>query len=216
MVIKSLDRDEAVTDVVTADEVFDPFSERILGAARAEIVRYGLRRTSLDAIARAAGVGRATLFRRFPNRNRLLTALALREARAAIADVDQCLATVTDPEALLMAAVQAVLHHITGNDLVKRLLVSDPQDILPVASERGGPVLALGRDYIATHLRRLQEMGVVNVGDVEVTAELLARLVLSFALNPVSVLPLDDDERLAEVVARTVAPLMRSGHRQEP
>ena len=68
----------------TGDEL-DGYSERILEAAREELSAYGLRRTTLDDIAARAGVGRATLYRRFANRDTLLAALVAREARALFA-----------------------------------------------------------------------------------------------------------------------------------
>ena len=40
------------------------------------------------------------------------------------------------------------------------------------------------------------------------TAELLARLAFSLALNPESVVPLDDDERLEEIVRTTFLPMI--------
>jgi AcrR family transcriptional regulator len=49
--------------------------ERILAAARRLIAERGVRHVSLEQIAAEAGVGRATLFRRFPDRASLLRAL---------------------------------------------------------------------------------------------------------------------------------------------
>jgi AcrR family transcriptional regulator len=49
--------------------------ERILVAARRLIVKRGIERMTLEGVAAEAGVGRATLFRRFPDRSSLLLAL---------------------------------------------------------------------------------------------------------------------------------------------
>jgi AcrR family transcriptional regulator len=49
--------------------------ERILQAARRLIAKRGVQRVTLEAVAADAGVGRATLFRRFPDRGALLLAL---------------------------------------------------------------------------------------------------------------------------------------------
>jgi AcrR family transcriptional regulator len=181
-----------------------------LDAARQCLLSDGLRQTSLDDIAASAGVGRATLFRRFPNRRALLLALATREATAAINAVDQAVADIDDPMDFLEAGLIAVIHQITGNDLLQRLLVTDPDVVLPVASVEGSAILAMGREYIAGQLRRI-EIGDGNLQGpqaVQAMAEMLARLVLSLALNPVSVLPLDDDLRLGAFVRQTVAPLL--------
>jgi AcrR family transcriptional regulator len=56
--------------------------ERILAAARRLIADKGVREVSLEQIAAEAGVGRATLFRRFPDRASLLRALLDEHERA--------------------------------------------------------------------------------------------------------------------------------------
>ena len=48
---------------------------RILGAARAVFMAHGVAEASIDAIARRAGVGRATLYRHFPGKDSLLVGL---------------------------------------------------------------------------------------------------------------------------------------------
>jgi AcrR family transcriptional regulator len=49
--------------------------ERILDAAQRLIAKRGVQRVTLEDVAAEAGVGRATLFRRFPDRGALLLAL---------------------------------------------------------------------------------------------------------------------------------------------
>ncbi|MBA2546556.1 MAG: TetR/AcrR family transcriptional regulator [Solirubrobacterales bacterium] len=190
------------------DEDFDPYAERILDAARRELLEHGLRRTSLDQVARAAEVSRATLFRRFPNRDALVFALAAREARGAIARVDEQVAEIDDAEDFMVTGALGVIHEITGNGLLQRLLVTDAEQILPLLTSRSGPILLMGREYIAGHLRRLRKSGAILSGDLDVLAELLARMTLSLAVNRQSLIPLDDDEQLSRVVRGTIVPLL--------
>ncbi len=194
--------------LAAADADFDPYAERILEAARGELLEHGLRRTSLDEIARAAEVSRATLFRRFPNRDALVFALAAREARAAIARVDAQVAEIDDAEEFLVAGALGVIREITGNGLLQRLLVTDSEQILPLLTSRSAPILEIGREYIVGHLRRFRDDGALLDGDLEVMGELLARQVLSFSVNRDSLLPLDDEKKFAEVVRTTIAPLL--------
>jgi AcrR family transcriptional regulator len=187
----------------------DPYAERILAAARAAFVRNGLRRTSLDDIAREAKVSRATLFRRFPNRVALLTALGVRESRAIIAAVDEQVATIREPDELVLVSVRAVVQQLTGNTLLRALMQSDPEVVLQAAAEQGGFVLDMGRQYIAAQLARLPWTWPEPSPELELIAEVLARLVLSFALNPRSVLDLTDDEAVDRVVRTTVLPILQ-------
>jgi AcrR family transcriptional regulator len=198
-----------------AAERFDPYAERILEAARGELVQFGIRRTSLDDVARSAGVGRATLFRRFPNRDALMNAVAAREARRAISAVDEQVAAIDDPEEFLVAGALAVIREMTGNDLLQRLLVTDRDLMLPLLSGKGAPVLTMGRLYMQFQLERLRAQGANVRGEPEVVSELLARLALSLALNPEGVVPLDDEESLEEIVRTTFVPMVLDDRRSD-
>ena len=189
-------------------EQLDVYAERILDAARGQMVQFGLRRTSLDDIARAAKVGRATLFRRFPNRDTLQLALAGREAQRSISRVDAQVAQIDDPEEFLVAGALAVIHELTSNELLQRLLVTDPEHMLPLLTGRGAPIIAMGREYIAGHLRRIEANGAALVGDPDIVGELLARTVLSIALSPEGVLPLHDERQLERIVRSTFVPMI--------
>jgi AcrR family transcriptional regulator len=189
-------------------EELDVYAERVLEAARGQLVQFGLRRTSLDDIARAAGVGRATLFRRFPNRDALHWALAAREAQGSISRVDAEVAGIEDPEEFLVAGVVAVIHELTGNELLQRLLETDAEQMLPLLAGPGAPIIAMGRAYLAGHLRRIAADGAQLNGDPDVLAEVLARSVLSLALNRESVIPLDDDAALEHVARATLVPMV--------
>lgn len=190
------------------DQEFDETSERILEATRRELLDHGLRRTSLDEIARAAGVGRATLFRRFPNRDALMLTLAAREARGAIARVDKRITAIEDPVELLVESTLGVIEQITGNGLLQRLLVTDTEQVLPLMTTRSGPMLKLGTDYIASQLDRIAAMGAKVPERRAALAELLARVTLSLAVNPEGELPLNDPAEMAETVRDLVAPLI--------
>ena len=189
-------------------EELDPYAERILEAAYEEFLEHGLRRTSMDDIARRAGVGRATLFRRFAGRDALVRALVAREVRRAIAVVDHEIMSVGDPEAQVTAGFLAFLEHLRSHPLLQRLLVTDPAEVLPLLTVEGDVPLAAGRAYIAAQLERTRADGASIIADPDELAELLARLALSFVLTPRSVLPLDDARRLPETVRTTLVPLI--------
>lgn len=60
--------------------------ERILDAARACVLEYGVRKTTLAEVARRARVSRPTVYRRWADTSALLADLITREFRATIAD----------------------------------------------------------------------------------------------------------------------------------
>jgi AcrR family transcriptional regulator len=190
-----------------AAEALDPASEAILDAARAALVEHGLRRTSLDDIARLAGVSRATLFRRFPNRDALLVTLVAREAQRLIARVDEHVDLTRPPQRRVVDGFLAFVTEVRRHDLLRRLVATDPETILPLLTTDAEPVIALGRTYLAGHLRRAQEDGAELTGDPEHIAELLARIAHSLAIAPGTTLPVDDPTRLAAFARTTLAPI---------
>src|SRR5258706_649074 len=56
--------------------------DRVLDGALACVARVGLAKTTLDDVAREAGCARATVYRCFPNKQQLLSALVAREVGA--------------------------------------------------------------------------------------------------------------------------------------
>jgi AcrR family transcriptional regulator len=68
--------------------------DRLLGAASECFAERGLE-VSVDEIARRAGVGHGTVFRRFPTKDALVTAVVLHELEGLVAATDAALA---DPD----------------------------------------------------------------------------------------------------------------------
>jgi AcrR family transcriptional regulator len=186
----------------------DPYAERILEAARKVLVEHGLRRTSLNDIARAAGVSDATLYRRFANRDELLRTLVEREGRAFIARVDERIDAIEDPEEALVEAWLMFARSLREHDLVQRLLVTDPERILPLVTTEGAPALALGREYVLARARRAIAAGAEMTGEPEHIAEILTRIAQSLVLTPETTLPLDDERALSEFGHAVLAPLV--------
>ncbi len=61
--------------------------ERILDAALTRVLQVGIRRASLDDIARRAGVNRVTIYRRFTTKENLIDAMLAREIQRTLAEV---------------------------------------------------------------------------------------------------------------------------------
>lgn len=86
--------------------------ERIIDAARDALTGTG-QDTSLNEIARRAGVGIGTLFRHFPNRDALLEALTYERTAALCADATR-LADAPEPAAALAAWLRDLVTHMAS------------------------------------------------------------------------------------------------------
>ena len=79
----------------------------VLDAARSCVLEVGVRRTTLSSVARAAGVSRMTLYRRFPDVSSLLAALMTREFGALLARVDRATSRARNAASLLSSSAGA-------------------------------------------------------------------------------------------------------------
>jgi AcrR family transcriptional regulator len=170
-----------------------PQADRILDAALELFVTFGLRRTTMDDVARACGLGRATIYRRFPGKSDLVAGVLLREARRFFAELDRSVAAFSTLEERLVEGFVTTLRISREQRLVHRLMVLEPESLLRHATDQAGPLLAAARGYLAHRLRAAQKQGDAGDFDPEVVAEILIRLTHSLLLTPAGHIPLDDD-----------------------
>ncbi len=138
--------------------------ERIVAAARAAFADRGAS-TSLEEIARRAGVGIGTLYRNFPNRQTLLEAVYVGE----VEDVSRSAAELQALEP--WEALTGWLHRVVGYVTTKHALANELLDYLdmdaPLFKSCRGVLFAAGQPL----LERAQAAGAVRP-DVDV-AELI-------------------------------------------
>lgn len=192
-----------------AADVEDETAARILDAALDRFATFGIRRTTMDDIAEAAGIGRATVYRRFGGRDEIVRAVVLRELARFIAEVDAVVQAIDDPVERFTEGFVAMLRAARTNDLLRRMLDVEPQLVLPALTVEAGSAVALCREYLVGELGRSQVDGEIRADvDVEVVAELLVRLCQSLLLTPNGVLDVDDEDGLRRLARAYLAPAL--------
>ncbi|MET8798936.1 TetR/AcrR family transcriptional regulator [Nocardia sp. NPDC004568] len=171
--------------------------QSVLSAALQAFLDFGIKRTSMVEVARRGGLSLATLYRRFSSKSDLIQAVGLAQTRDFIEGVDAAVAQQIEREAgaeeQIVELFVAFLAGLRGNELLDRLLNTEPEIVLPYLTTRGAPVIELGRDYVAEFITRLQGEGKLPAYDPLPLAEMIARTALSLALTAQTVIPLDDD-----------------------
>lgn len=204
----TLDQDLLDRAISASTEPADDSSRRILDAALDAFLDFGIRRTSMNEIARRAGLGVATVYRRYPQKDQLIEAVILRETGRFVVEVDRRVRTVSAAADIAVEGFVAVVVGIREHPLLRRLLVTEPEVVLPMLTLRGGPVLAIGRGYLAGIIRRLQGEGAIPRYDPEPVAELLARVAHSLLLTGDGCIPGQDDEPTRRFARAHVAPIL--------
>ncbi|MET9827215.1 MULTISPECIES: TetR/AcrR family transcriptional regulator [Streptomyces] len=203
---------EAVEGADQEDEV----SARLLDAAYEQFCRMGVKRSTMTDVARLAGVSRITVYRRFATKDQLVEQVVRREFRRYfgrfIVDIQQA-ETVADRVVLGFVSSLGALRR---NRLIGGLMAVEPDAVVPSMTSDGGRTLAVVRQFVASRLRQEQRAG--NIADdvrVDLVAEMMVRVSLSFLVTPSHVIDLDDDAQLREVARRFLVPMLTGGRQGE-
>jgi AcrR family transcriptional regulator len=184
----------------------DPTTERILTGALSQFEDFGVRRTTMEDVARGAGVARVTVYRRFATKEHLVEAVVLWEAQRFFAELEAATARFASVEDRIVEAFAHTLAAAREQRLLNRLLRTEPEALLPHLTTGGGSVLNAGRAFLA---RQMKLAGTdVPPREVDAVAELVARLVLSFLLTPESVVKLEHPREARRFARRYIVPLM--------
>lgn len=196
---------EAVEQVDENDEI----TGRLLDAAYEQFCRLGIRRSTMEEVARRAGVSRITAYRRFTTKDALIEQVVRREFRRYF---NQFLIDIQGAETLadrVVLGFVSSLRAIRRNPLIGGLMATEPELIVPSMVSDGGRTLATVRAFVAGQLRHEQQAGNVSADvDVELVAEMMTRVSTSFLISPSQVIDLDDDERLSAVARQFLVPML--------
>ena len=147
--------------------------DQVLEGARQVFLAQGYEPASVDEIARAAGVSKATLYSYFPDKERLFIAViqteCSRQAESALAQID--------PTAPVRTVLTAVARHIVGfvlSDFAQsffRLCIAEAERFpeLGRAFYESGP--QLGHDRLGDYLREACDAGFLRIEDIGLAAD---------------------------------------------
>jgi AcrR family transcriptional regulator len=155
-------------------------AQRLIEAAAECLARWGIAKTTVDDVARAAGVSRATVYRYFGGKDDLLLAVALYEEGRCFAAIAPRLERCRTLEETLEVTVHEGTRFLREHALLDTLLRHEPEAILPhLAFDRLSPLLYRTTAFLAPYLERH-----LVASAVPATAEWLTRLVLSYWFEP--------------------------------
>ncbi|MFD6195381.1 TetR/AcrR family transcriptional regulator [Mycobacteriaceae bacterium NPDC060252] len=196
---------------------FDELTERVLAAAAEQIAVTGWRRSTVDDVAKRAGLSRATVYRRFPNKKALTEAVVYAELRKYMAGVASRIEGQTMTLADRMAESSSyTVEFILDHPLLRRLLETEPESILPALTTDAGPLIEAFREFCASRWKA-EIYGDATVSSqvsthLRIVAELHIRIGLSLILTRQTAIELDTAEQARSFARDYLAPMLDTGH----
>jgi AcrR family transcriptional regulator len=188
----------------------DRTGERIVEAAMQTMLSFGIRRTTMEAIAKRAGVSHMTVYRRWPTRNELLLAVVMREAQNVFTAVDNDIALLVDLDDKLTAGFTGIYWYIHTHPLLGRTLETDPESVLPTLTTGAGPALEMATNYLCAHITKACQEQDIIVADPYGLAETFVRLTHSLLLTGRSREQLTTKEKAQDYARRYILPIAKA------
>lgn len=183
-------------DADDAEDLHAPrIHAQILSAVVDVATSFGISRLSVGDVARRAGLSRQTLYRHFPSKDELVAHAVVQETAVLI---DQVLAATrlhADPQMAVQAGLETALRATRAHPLLDRLLRTEPEALLPLVTQQGGPVMNHVRRAVTTiFAERYPGTDPVRL---HLAADSATRLLISYAVSAPDESP--------EVIARFLA-----------
>ncbi|WP_231373705.1 TetR/AcrR family transcriptional regulator [Nocardia sp. 348MFTsu5.1] len=182
---------------------------RLLDAAYEQFCRMGIQRSSMEDVARRAGLSRITVYRRFATKDELVEQVILREFRRYF---DQFLIDIQQAETAadrVVLGFVSSLRAIRGNPMIGGLMSAEPNLIAGSMVGDDGLMLATVRQFLAAQLRLEQRVGNVSANlNTDLVAEMMVRVSASFLAIPSHVVDLDSDEELSALAWQFLVPML--------
>ncbi|MFN8036435.1 MAG: TetR/AcrR family transcriptional regulator [Acidimicrobiia bacterium] len=184
--------------------------ERILDAARTCFSRFGLRKTAMEDIAREAGLSRGTLYRYFPDKESLYSAVSERETRLFLEEIAQRTAGLDSLEEKFIRVLLAAVGFLRENPINAAMAATDPEAFAAAISTNGRELLELAVEAITPMVREAMEKGEVRPDlDPAQAAEWIVRVELSLISTPSVTFDRDDPAELRRFLLGFLLPSLK-------
>lgn len=195
--------------MVAAAEVQDETTRRVLDAACEEFSLVGLQRTTMEDVARRAGVSRVTVYRHVANKDALVDAVLRREFQRYVHDYLAQMQAAETAVDRIAGGYLSTIQAMRRNPLLSGILSVELDSLVSSMAGSAEHVLAMARLFLAQLLRIEQQGGeIADEIDVDVAADIMVRLAVSYVLIPSDVVDLDDDDQAQAMVRSFLLPML--------
>ena len=171
--------------------------ERLLAATYACVARFGMAKTTVEDVAKEAGVARATVYRHFPGgRDELLREAIGWQVRLFFLDLAVAVDGAPDFRGVLCEGLYHAHRSVAEHEVLQKLLSNEPERLLPMLTTEADRLLPMIAEFFQPYLEREPLRPGVTVGEA---ADYVARMVVSH-INAQGRWDLTDRDQVAELV----------------
>ncbi|WP_245650383.1 TetR/AcrR family transcriptional regulator [Nocardia harenae] len=187
----------------------DTVEARILDAALTRFHAVGVKKTTIEDVAREAGVDRVTVYRRMGSRDDLVQAVVSREVGTVLAEIADIAERHDVVDDLVVDIFVTVIGRWRTNPLAQRMLSLEPERVVLKLTSEGATTFAMSIAATAAAMQRAADRGLLTSPDDLVTrAEIVCRIVHSLILAPHGSRELSTEAELEEFARRYLVPII--------
>jgi AcrR family transcriptional regulator len=173
-----------------------PVRERLLDAAEGCLEQFGPQKTSMEDVARAAGMSRATVYRYFENRDALLLGVASRQAADLATEAMSFLAQFTTLSDWLVEGCLFTLREIPKRPVFASLVTSLDSSAASKLLLGSTGMIQIGVNVLRPMFGNAKEQGLLREDlDIDMVIEWLLRVLWTYLNAPSQVAPDEDSMR---------------------
>ena len=190
----------------------DEITSRILRTAQEQFELVGIRRTTMEDVARQCGVGKATLYRRFPTKDAVVDAVVLSEVQRYLDGNAEARSRGGTFEARLINGVVFTVDFLRNNALLNKLMSTEPETLLRSLTVDAGAIIDWASEssaaLLGAELFPETTPTAAEQRNLRTAGELQTRLVLSFMLTPHTTIDLSTPAAVRGYVLDFILPLI--------
>lgn len=185
-------------------------STRILEAAESCFSRFGYQKTSMEDIAREAGISRRSVYRHFPDKAILFSTVREARARVYLDEIVRQTALVSGLSAQIEEVWLLTTRFLREDPINIANHPADPDSLARAVTTEGRELLSMAMDVIIPLIEHARESGEVRADlDVHRAAEWIARMVFSLTATPSVTFDRDDPAQTTAFIRDFLVPGLR-------
>ncbi|MFE9789505.1 TetR/AcrR family transcriptional regulator [Nocardia salmonicida] len=187
----------------------DSVESRILDAALVQFEQFGVKKTTIEDIARRAGVDRVTVYRRLGSRDDVVRLVTAREVGNVLAELAEIPGRHDNLDDLVADIFVTVVTRWRTHTLANRMLALEPGRVLPQLTTDGAVIFSVSVAATVAALRQAVENKLLpGSSDLSVRAEIICRFVHSLILQPVGAVRLETMDELDAFARKYLVPII--------